>query len=96
MPLMRKKDSISSSKGPKSHYEEDDNNSDDEKMGSPIFRTKRKYVQVENSKRKELIQLVEKDGITIKKAAIILKINYSTAKHIIKQHRQADFEFPLK
>jgi transposase len=31
--------------------------------------------------------MVEVQGITIKKSAKILKINYSTAKHIIKQHK---------
>ena len=42
---------------------------------------------MENKKRDELIEIVENKGYTIKKAAQLFKINYSTAKHIIKQHR---------
>jgi endonuclease V-like protein UPF0215 family len=49
-----------------------------------IFRTKRSYIPVEVEKRQKLIQLVEEDGLTIKEAAQNLKINYSTAKHIVK------------
>lgn len=35
-------------------------------------------------KREHLIKLVENDGMTIKEASSNLKINYSTAKHIVK------------
>jgi hypothetical protein len=49
-----------------------------------IFRTKRSYIPVELDKRQKLIQLVEEEGLTIKEAAQNLKINYSTAKHIVK------------
>lgn len=49
-----------------------------------IFRTKRSYIPVEFEKRKKLIQAVEEEGLTIKEAAQNLKINYSTAKHIVK------------
>ena len=31
--------------------------------------------------------MVESQEVTIKKAAIYLQINYSTAKHIVKQHK---------
>lgn len=49
-----------------------------------IFRTKRSYIPVEFEKRQKLIQAVEEEGLTIKEAAQNLKINYSTAKHIVK------------
>ncbi|CAI2377448.1 unnamed protein product [Moneuplotes crassus] len=52
-------------------------------------RTKRSYVQCNLTKRQSLVQRVERDGLTIKEAAIELKINYSTAKHIIKVFRQS-------
>jgi transposase len=39
---------------------------------------------VELEKRQKLIQAVEEEGLTIKEAAQNLKINYSTAKHIVK------------
>ena len=51
---------------------------------SEIFRTKRSYIPVENNKRQRLIKAVEEEGLTIKEAAQNLKINYSTAKHIVK------------
>lgn len=35
-----------------------------------------------------LVEMVEKDLLTIKDAASRLKINYSTAKHIIKTHKK--------
>ncbi len=40
-----------------------------------------------NNKRDELIKMVIKLGISIKKGSKILKINYSTAKHIVKQYK---------
>jgi transposase len=49
-----------------------------------IFRTKRSYVPVELDKRQKLVKAVEEEGLTIKEAALNLKINYSTAKHIVK------------
>jgi len=57
---------------------------DSDKTSKDIFRTKRSYVPVEQIKRQKLINMVEKDGVTIKEAAQTLKINYSTAKHIVK------------
>jgi len=37
-----------------------------------------------------------KDGQTIKEAALSLKINYSTAKHIVKQYKKSgSFETTL-
>jgi transposase len=39
---------------------------------------------VENDKREHLISIVQTQGVTIKKAAAMLSINYSTAKHIVK------------
>ena len=43
---------------------------------------------VEIDKRKKLIKDVEENGMTIKVAAHNLKINYSTAKHIVKQFKR--------
>ena len=40
-----------------------------------------------NTARKYLIKLVESDKLTIKNAANLLKMNYSTAKAIIKKYR---------
>ena len=53
-----------------------------------IFRTKRSYVPVELDKREKLIKAVEDQGLTIKEAAYNLKINYSTAKHIVKVYKR--------
>ena len=39
-------------------------------------------------KRELLINLVEETGLTIKEAAQKLKINYSTAKHIVKVYKR--------
>jgi molybdenum-dependent DNA-binding transcriptional regulator ModE len=50
------------------------------------LRLKRSYVQVENEKRLLLVDLVNQNQCTIKAAAKQLGINYSTAKHIYKQH----------
>lgn len=54
-----------------------------------IFRTKRSYIPVEIDKREKLIRAVEDQGLTIKEAAQNLKINYSTAKHIVKVYKRA-------
>lgn len=53
-----------------------------------LFRTKRSYVPVELDKRAQLIRAVEDEGLTIKEAAQNLKINYSTAKHIVKIYKR--------
>lgn len=53
-----------------------------------FFRPKRSYIPVELEKREQLIKAVEKDGLTIKEAALSLKINYSTAKHIVKMFKK--------
>lgn len=53
-----------------------------------IFRTKRSYIPVEIDKRSKLIKAVEDEGLTIKEAAQNLKINYSTAKHIVKVYKR--------
>ena len=53
-----------------------------------IFRTKRSYIPVEMEKRQQLIKAVEEEGLTIKEAAQNLKINYSTAKHIVKVYKR--------
>lgn len=50
-------------------------------------RTKRSYNTVDPIKRKQLIDMVYKDQKTIKEAANRLRINYSTAKHIIKSKK---------
>lgn len=55
---------------------------------SDIFRTKRSYVPVDMDKRQQLIKVVEEEGLTIKEAAQNLKINYSTAKHIVKVYKR--------
>lgn len=47
---------------------------------------KRSYVQVANDKRAQLVNMVNQNQCTIKAAANQLGINYSTAKHIYKQH----------
>ena len=49
--------------------------------------TKRSYKTVEPCKRKQLIHMVNVEQKTIKEAANRLKINYSTAKHIIKSKK---------
>jgi len=48
-------------------------------------RTKRSYVRVSKSKRKKLIKLVEDEQLSIKEASRRLKVNYSTAKAILKE-----------
>jgi predicted transcriptional regulator len=55
---------------------------------SEIFRTKRSYIPVEVNKRQQLIKAVDEEGLTIKEAAQNLKINYSTAKHIVKVYKK--------
>lgn len=55
-------------------------------------RKKRRYVPVLPDQRLDLIRLVCKEFNTIKDAATKLGINYSTAKHIIKQHQLAGDE----
>ena len=47
-------------------------------------------MQVEPEKRLHLINIVEVEGATIKKAAQLLGINCSTSKHIMKQHKAAN------
>ncbi len=49
---------------------------------------KRKYVQVEYEKRRELIQVITREHLTIKSAAEKLNINYPTAKNIVKLYRR--------
>lgn len=51
---------------------------------SMLSKVKRSYKTVEPCKRRQLIQMVHTELKTIKEAANRLKINYSTAKHIIK------------
>lgn len=51
-------------------------------------RAKRSYKTVDPVKRSQLIQMVHQDQKTIKEAANRLKINYSTAKHIIKSTKK--------
>ena len=57
--------------------------------------SKRKYVQVGNSRRKELLQIINDENLTIKSAAEKLNINYSNAKNIVKlfkrEHRTEKF-----
>lgn len=51
---------------------------------------KRSYKTVDPAKRKQLIHMVNVEQKTIKEAANRLKINYSTAKHIIKSKKTED------
>ena len=53
-------------------------------LTSPNPSEKRSYVPVDYENRKSLVDLVETHGMTIKDAARRLRINYSTAKHIVK------------
>lgn len=50
-------------------------------------KAKRSYKTVDPLKRRQLIQMVQQEQKTIKEAANRLKINYSTAKHIIKSKK---------
>jgi predicted DNA-binding protein (UPF0251 family) len=50
--------------------------------------SKRGYVQCELWKRQALIEKVDQEGMTIKDAAKVIGINYSTAKHIVKVYRK--------
>lgn len=50
-------------------------------------KAKRSYKTVDSVKRNELISMVNLEQKTIKEAASRLKINYSTAKHIIKSQK---------
>ena len=43
---------------------------------------------VEFDNRQRLIKAVDEEGLTIKEAAQNLKINYSTAKHIVKVYKR--------
>ena len=49
---------------------------------------KRSYVKVPDTKRFQLIQLLQKEKLTIKSASAKLGIHYSTAKCIVKIFRQ--------
>ena len=53
-------------------------------------RGKRSYNTVDPAKRSQLIHLVHTEQKTIKEAANRLKINYSTAKHIIKSKKPVE------
>ena len=58
-------------------------------------KAKRSYKTVDQSTRRQLIELVNEGQKTIKEAANRLKINYSTAKHIIKfQNKTAPAKAP--
>jgi hypothetical protein len=49
---------------------------------------KRGYNFVELETREKLVHICEDLGYTIKEAARVLEINYSTAKHIIKEFKR--------
>jgi hypothetical protein len=51
-------------------------------------RNKRNYIQVDTDKRKELLEVIQEEKMTIKAAAEKLKINYSTAKNFVKLYRK--------
>ena len=61
--------------------------------GGASCKTKRSYNTVSPSKRDQLIHMVNTEQKTIKEAANRLRINYSTAKHIIKSKKT---ELPIK
>ena len=50
-------------------------------------KSKRSYKTVDQTKRKQLVNYVNQQQMTIKEAANRLNINYSTAKHIIKSQK---------
>ena len=54
----------------------------------PLISEKRAYARVGIKERKQLMKLIVEDGLTIKSAAQRLKINYSTAKNIVKIFRR--------
>lgn len=59
-------------------------------------RGKRSYNTVDPAKRSQLIHLVHTEQKTIKEAANRLKINYSTAKHIIKSKKPVEMPAPAE
>ena len=48
---------------------------------------KRERAPISLLKRRELIALAEQPGLTVKEAAKRARVNYSTAKHIVKAYR---------
>jgi predicted DNA-binding protein (UPF0251 family) len=56
-----------------------------------IFKTKRTYIPIDMDIREDLVRIVEEENITIKQAAQKLKINYSTAKHIVKIYKKTGY-----
>lgn len=63
-------------------------NNEGESSTLPAIHTRRGYIKVSDTKRRQLLELVENKQVTIKKAALCLGINYSTAKNIIKIYHQ--------
>jgi len=59
-------------------------------MGKEVQETssRRKYVQVDYDKRKELLHIIDEENLTIKSAAEKLSINYSNAKNIVKLYKK--------
>ena len=52
-------------------------------------RSKRsKYGRIQSEQRRQLLCLVENDRMSIKEAAEVLGINYSTSKTILQLHRK--------
>ena len=49
---------------------------------------KRGYTIISEVKRKQLLQILDEENITIKSAAKRLGINYSTAKNIVKTNKR--------
>ena len=50
--------------------------------------SKRKYVQVDYDRRRELLHIIDEENLTIKSAAEKLSINYSNAKNIVKLYKK--------
>eukprot|EP00826_Nyctotherus_ovalis_P044362 TRINITY_DN4786_c0_g4_i2.p1 TRINITY_DN4786_c0_g4~~TRINITY_DN4786_c0_g4_i2.p1 ORF type:complete len:169 (+),score=21.32 TRINITY_DN4786_c0_g4_i2:141-647(+) len=48
---------------------------------------KREYMRIPKEKRRQLLETIEQEQITIKDAALQLGINYSSAKNIVKLFR---------
>ena len=46
------------------------------------------YKRISNNQRSKLIEMVEEEGLSIKKSAKLMSYHYSTAKNILRIYRQ--------
>jgi hypothetical protein len=58
-----------------------------DRSGEEADPSKRRYVQIPDEKRKQLLEMLHHSNLTIKTIAEQLDINYSTAKHIVKLYK---------